>query len=50
MILKNKNIAEYDQFNKIDTRTIEILRERNFDVSDEKQLQEFCKLANIDIN
>ena len=49
MNLKNENIAEYDQFNKLDAETIEILRKKDFDVTDEKQLHEFCKLANINI-
>ncbi|MBQ2635116.1 MAG: hypothetical protein IJG09_00180 [Methanobrevibacter sp.] len=49
MNLKNENIAEYDQFNKLDAETIEILREKDFDITDEKQLHEFCKIANINI-
>ncbi|MBQ9160296.1 MAG: hypothetical protein IJ672_01015 [Methanobrevibacter sp.] len=49
MNLKNENIAEYDQFNKLDAETIEILRKKDYDLSDKKQFYEFCKLAKIDV-
>ena len=50
MNLKNENIIEYGHFYKItDPKIIEILREKDCDVNDDKQLYEFCKLVNIDI-
>ena len=49
MNLKNENIAEYDQFNKLDAETIEILRKKDYDLSDKKQFYEFYKLAKIDV-
>ncbi len=49
MNLKNENIAEYGHFYRLDSETIEKLREKDYDLSDKKQLYEFCKLAKIDI-
>ena len=49
MNLKNENMIEYGHFYRLDAETIEKLREKDYDLSDKKQLYEFCELAKIDI-